>query len=285
MPLTDLIHHLNRQQDSLPAGRFAARFLLSFDGRAFLHVANLSLESVFLPITSTASGRVQGHAAALRGYGLTTGNPVSQDVVFILPADNEEFVRLDRLLRTLHALNYLTGPVGGTLLLKVHRRHVMSVPSEHGLAFEEILRPCGFLPQQITLELDADGLPDVNHFMRAIASYRRRGYGIALSRFGRSSLDIALLCALQPDIVKLDPLLLASTLSIERLVEQIHNLGAKVAIEGPDQDELRRLGRKAGVDLVQPAQSAERFVSVSTRLRPGQQTLLRANSIDPADVV
>jgi EAL domain-containing protein (putative c-di-GMP-specific phosphodiesterase class I) len=97
------------------------------------------------------------------------------------------------MVRTLHALSYLArADFAGTLLLKVNRRHVMSVPTDHGLAFEEILRSCGLTPQQITLELDADGLEDVDHFTRAVAAYRQRGYGIALSGFGRSSIDLSL---------------------------------------------------------------------------------------------
>ena len=155
MPLTDLVQHLNHQHNSLPAGRFTARFRSSGDGQVFVHFANLALESVFLPIIATASHRIYGHAATLRVYGLTTGNPVSADAVFVLPTDDQEFVYVDRLVRTLHALSYLARPLRGTLLLKVNRRHVMSVPTDHGLAFEEILRSCGLTPQQITLELAA----------------------------------------------------------------------------------------------------------------------------------
>ena len=192
MPLTDLVQHLNHQHNSLPAGRFTARFRSSGDGQVFVHFANLALESVFLPITAMPSHRIHGHAAALRVYGLTTGNPVSADAVFVLPVDDQEFVYVDRLVRTLHALSYLARPLRGTLLLKVNRRHVMSVPTDHGLAFEEILRSCGLTPQQITLELDADGLADVDHFARAVTAYRQRGYGIALSGFGRSSIERSL---------------------------------------------------------------------------------------------
>jgi EAL domain-containing protein (putative c-di-GMP-specific phosphodiesterase class I) len=233
MPLTDLVRHLNNQHNSLPAGRFTARFRSSGDGQVFVHFANLALESVFLPITATDSHRIYGHAAALRVYGLTTGQPVSANAVFVLPANDQEFVYVDRLVRTLHALSYRARRLRGTLLLKVNRRHVMSVPTDHGLAFEEILRSCGLTPQQITLELDADGLEDVDHFTRAVAAYRQRGYGIALSGFGRSSIDLSLVRALQPDIVKFDLMLLVSTRPLEGLIDQIHELGVKVAIEGP----------------------------------------------------
>lgn len=258
MPLTDLVRQLNSKGHGLPAGRLAPDPFVAADGRVFGHFANLRLESVFLPVTATGSGRVYGHAAALRVFGLTTGTPVSPDAVFVLPADDNEFVHVDRLVRTLHALNYLTHRVRGTLLLHVHRRHVMSVPADHGLAFEEILRPCGLLPRQITLELDADGVEDNGHFARAVANYRQRGYGIAFSRFGRTGLDFSLLRSLQPDIVKLDPLLLASTRPLERLVDQIHQLGSKVLVEGADRLQLRQFGKEARIDLLQPRQPVER---------------------------
>jgi EAL domain-containing protein (putative c-di-GMP-specific phosphodiesterase class I) len=254
MPLTDLVQQLNNQHNSLPAGRFTARFRSSGDGQVFVHFANLALESVFLPITATDSHRIYGHAAALRVYGLTTGQPVSANAVFVLPANDQEFVYVDRLVRTLHALSYRARRLRGTLLLKVNRRHVMSVPTDHGLAFEEILRSCGLTPQQITLELDADGLEDVDHFTRAVAAYRQRGYGIALSGFGRSSIDLSLVRALQPDIVKFDLMLLVSTRPLDGLIDQIHELGVKVAIEGPEDIQWQPFAGKACADLFQPRQ-------------------------------
>lgn len=272
MPLTDLVRYLNNQYTKqLPAGRFASRFRVSGDGSAFVHVANLALESIFLPITATASQGIFGHAAALRVYGLSTGEPVSPDAVFVLPADDQEFVYVDRLVRTLHTFNYLIHPVRGTLLLKVNRRHVMSVPTDHGLAFEGILRACGLPPQQIMLELDADGLKDdVDHFSRAVVSYQKRGYGIALSGFGRSSIDLSLLRALQPDIVKFDRLLLASAQPLEDLIDQIHELGVKVAIEVPNDIQWQSFIGQTRVDLIQPLlQPIEQQVSVSVRRQLG----------------
>ena len=266
MPLTDLVRHLNSQRTSLAAGRLTSDPFVSADGRVFVHFADLRLESVFLPIIGTESGRVYGHAAALRVYGLTSGKPVSPDAVFVLPGDDPEFVYVDRLVRTLHALNYLTHPVRGTLLLKVHRRHIMSVAADHGLAFEEILRPCGLLPAQITLEIDGDAPEDLPHFVTAVRNYRQRGYGIALSHFGRSTMDFALLRTLRPDIVKFDPILLASTRPLQRVVNQIHRVGAKVAIEAQRNARLQHFGQATAVDLLQPPAPVDR--SPSRPFRP-----------------
>ena len=280
MSLSELIHHFNSQPQGLPGSRFASRFRLSGDGRVFVHFANLVLETVFLPITAVASGSTIGHAAALRVLGLSTGNPVSADAVFVLPADDDEFVWVDRLVRTLHALSYLAHPVHGTLLLKVNRRHVMSVPSDHGLSFEEILPACGLRPQHITLEIDADGIEDVDHFSRAIAAYRRRGYLISLSGFGRTSVDLSLLGTLHPDIVKFDRLLLASARSLEYLVDRIHDLGASVAIECPGDAHWQPFAGATRADLIQHFQPVDRSGATS----PRQSTGAKATPFDQANV-
>lgn len=250
MPYTDLVRHLNAQHNRRHPQFGSDPFVATADG-VFAHFANLRLESAFVPIQEAASGRVQGHAAVLLASGLTSRRPVDADAVFVLPADDAEFVFLDRLVRTLHTLNYLTRSTRGNLLLKVHRRHVLSVPTDHGLAFEEILRPCGLVPDQITLELDGDGLAEAsNHFLQAAASYQRRGYGLAISRFGKSSLDFALLRYLRPDIVKLDPLLVASARPLERIIANLQALGARVLVAGPGERSLRRFARATGVDFI-----------------------------------
>lgn len=254
MPLSDLIRTLNAPQGAIPS-RYARSGLdqpfVAVDGRVFLHYANIRLESKFLPIVETATGKLHGHAASIQAFGLSNGVQMTPEAVFVLPTDDQEFVYLDRLVRTLHALNYLTRPTRGNLLLQVHARHVLSVPAHHGLAFEEILRPCGLFPEQITLEIDTDRIEDTAHLVRAVASYRSRGYGISISHFGRSQLDFGLLRELQPDLVKLDPLLLASTRPLRRIIDCLHQLPSKVMIEGNDSRTLKKFATATEVDLVQ----------------------------------
>ena len=254
MPLSDLIRTLNVPSGSLP-GHYARSGLdqpfVAVDGRVFLHYANLRLESHFLPIAETRSGKTHGHAAPLQVFGLSNRQPIAPKAVFVLPTDDAEFVYLDRLVRTLHALNYLTRPNRGNLLLQVHARHVMSVPADHGLALEEILRPCGLLPEQITLEIDIAGVEDLAHLIRAVASYRSRGYGIAISHFGRRQIDFGILRELQPDIVKLDSLLVSSTRPLKPVIEALHELPAQVLIEGIDTAAMRKGASARNIDLLQ----------------------------------
>jgi len=253
MPLTDFVRTLNHSQAVFPA-HYARTGLdqpfVAADGRVFLHYANIRLESQFLPIVETASGKLHGHAASLQAFGLSNRIPLLPESVFVLPTDNEEFVYLDRLVRTLHALNYLTQPERGNLLLKVHARHLLSVSSRHGLAFEEILKPCGLLPAQITLEMDINGIDDAEHLIRAVDSYRSRGYGIAIGRFGRNKLDFGLLRELQPDIVKLDPSLLSSHRPIAQIIESIQQMPARVMVDNIELAALRKPILASGIDLL-----------------------------------
>jgi len=249
MPLSDLIRTLNTPSGAFPKHYSSSGLdqpFVATGGRVFLHYANLRLESQFLPIVETATGKLHGHAASIEAFGLSNRVRLAPEAVFVLPSDDEEFVYLDRLVRTLHALNYLTKVPRGNLLLKVHTRHLLSVPAHHGLAFEEILRPCGLFPEQITLEID-----DTDHLVRAIASYRSRGYGIAVSHFGRSKLDFGLLGELEPDIVKLDLGLLSSSRPLDRIIDSLHKLPCQVMIEGKETLALRKTATAGQIDLLQ----------------------------------
>lgn len=248
MPLTDLVRNLNARSRPRHAGFLAANPLVASGGQVFVHYANLRLESRFTPFVETVSGRVLGHAAILHTVGLANGRELDPAAVFALPTDAEEFVYLDRLVRTLHALNYLTHTNPGNLLLKVNPKHVASIPADHGLAFEEILRPCGLVPTQITLEIEAGGAEDGDHLRRAVANYKSRGYGISLGRFGIGGSDFDLIREIRPDIAKLDAALLASGRPLHRLIDGLHDLGILVMAEGAD-IQLRQ--SESGIDLLQ----------------------------------
>jgi EAL domain-containing protein (putative c-di-GMP-specific phosphodiesterase class I) len=263
MPLSDLIHTLNAPFRKLP-GHYVQKGLdqpfVAADGRVFLHYANIRLESAFLPVIDTRSGQLHGHAATLLAFGLSNRLPMTPEEVFVLPSDDEEFVHLDRLVRTLHALNYLTRPIRGNLLLEVHPRHVLSVPADHGLAFEEILRPCGLFPEQITLVINTDGIEDRAHLIRAVASYRSRGYAIAVDHFGGRALDFGVLRELRPDIVKLDQQLIASARPLDHIIDCLHQLPAKVMIKGGDTARLRKFAQVSQIDLLQAHAPARRLL-------------------------
>ncbi|GHT96810.1 hypothetical protein AGMMS49545_22870 [Betaproteobacteria bacterium] len=267
MPLTDFVRHLNTQHISQEFAKnpaharsgAAAPFAVA-QGKVVAHFGNLQLASRFLPIVETVSGQTHGHAASLLAFDLTRQTSLKPDSVFDLPADDEEFITLDRRVRTLHALNYLTHLARGNLLLKVRPRHVLSVPSDHGLAFEEILRSCGLMPKQITLELEIDDITATGHLQRALANYKARGYHVAIHRFGRVSLNFDLLEILRPEIVRLDTNLLENPDTLTVATRRIHAIGAKTLIEGVDTKGLRQGAHDSGIDLLQAHAPLSRLI-------------------------
>lgn len=254
MPLTDFVRYLNAQ---LPWPTSALRSTTPFaseNGRVFVHFGALRLESIFSPIVDTRNGELRGHAARLNATVKTSHQPFDADAVFNLPNDDGELVFLDRLVRTLHALNYLTyreRHSGGLLLLKVHPRHVASVAADHGLAFEEILRGCGLLPKQIMLELEIDGVEDTAHLAKAISSYKSRGYSIGIGRLGRNAIDFSLLREMRPALVSFDHRVLFSANPIRPIIEQLHDLGVQALFEGLNSATLRGDALENGFDLLQ----------------------------------
>lgn len=255
MPLTDFVRYLNSQLPDLPS----PTHFVSESGGVHARYAGLCLESAFFPIVATGDGRLRGHHARLLVID-ESGQPLDPELAYAQPRDDREFIVLDRLVRTLHTLNYLIyRERQSLLLLKVHPRHVASVSVDHGLAFEEILRSCGLIPGQITLEFDAFDGSDA-HLQRAIASYHSRGYGIAIGSFGRHDIDFRLLAEIRPAIVKFEQLLVGSLQPLTPLIEQLHELGALVLSEGPYSLARRGYAQRSGIDLLQVPASSYRLL-------------------------
>ncbi|MDR2787580.1 MAG: hypothetical protein LBD06_04320 [Candidatus Accumulibacter sp.] len=252
MPLTDFIRYLNARFPSRP--RLAPPFFHSESGRVLVRYRHLCLESEFLPIVET-SGGVRGHAARLLATVENVCRRVDESTVFALPENSEEFVFVDRLTRTLHTLNYLTyldRGSRGLLLLKVHPRHVASVTRNHGLAFEEILCACGLLPNEITLELGAREGDDPKRFLRAIADYKLRGYGIALAGGGWHPPSLDRVREAGPTIVSLAyprSAERAKLATIRRYVDALHSMKVSALVRGEDHPLPRPKILEAGFDL------------------------------------
>lgn len=252
MPLTDFVRYLNAQ---LPFPHSRSQWASPFyseNGRVLVRYRHLCLESEFLPIVETSGGGVRGHAARLLATARNSRRAVDDRTVFSLSASSEELIFIDRLTRTLHALNYLTHldrKSRGLLLLKVHPRHVAGVAKDHGLAFEEILRVCGLLPDEIVLELCAHDDFDTAHLLRAIASYRQHGYGIALAGSGSRAPGIGLVRQAAPAIVCLTPAENGKSAVIRRYVDALHASGISALARGEDRPLPRANLIKNGFDL------------------------------------
>ncbi len=196
MPLTDLIRYFNTADSN------SGSMLYPEGERAAAWCNGLRLGSLFQPIVDLREERIVGHQATLKTIR-DDGTPIGEDEAYALCEDAAAVVHFDRLCRTLHALNFLAQRrhAGGYLQLPVHPRHLLAVPSQHGLVYEAILKRCGLAPDDIVFDIDVPA-PGDGVYLAALDNYRRRGYRLAL-RTPRVADGTAALLGLRPEIVRL----------------------------------------------------------------------------------
>lgn len=249
MPLTDLVRYLNaRDRDQRPFLRLDDPFQATPTG-AEARYARIVLNSAYAPIHVGASGSLHGHAAVLDARGELNGLPLHPDAVFAIPSSNAEFVHLDRLVRTLHALNYLLHPDQQHLYVRINLRHIEIVPSGHGIVFENALRACGLDPKDITLEVNVTGEAD-DALRAALDAYRARGYRIAVASDSTTREDSDSLLSLQPDVVRIDSALLQKPTQLKGLVHRLAEADIRSIINVENTEQARR-AVNAGIELIQ----------------------------------
>jgi EAL domain-containing protein (putative c-di-GMP-specific phosphodiesterase class I) len=258
VPLTDLVHYFNKRNQFVRGGAQEGCLYID-EGRVCARFGGRVFSSLFQPVVRRKSGLVIGHEAHLKVMA-GEGQGLPAQAIFLDAGDDDELIRLDRLARTLHALNFLLqrDQAGGFLALNVHPQLVQAVPDHHGRAFETVLSRCGLTPDRIVLEIADDGFHRPLQLARAIAEYRERGYRVAIDNFGRHSSDLGRLEELAPDIVKLDRSLSghAGQLSLARrvmraLVPELRCLGLRVFSQCIESAEQRQLAIDLGVDGLQ----------------------------------
>lgn len=177
MPLTELALYFNNIHPAPDSALFPSGQRMEAWFREYF------LGTLFEPVVELSSQRIVGHQATLTVRD-PAGQALSREEAYALCRDTDEVVLLDRLCRTLHALNFLTQRqhAGGFLLLPVHPRHLLAVPCQHGLVFEALLRRCGLAADDIVLEIGPHPLLAEERLAAAVDSYRQRGYRISIAK-------------------------------------------------------------------------------------------------------
>lgn len=167
------------------------------------------LSSVFQPIEQIGDGcsgipaQLLGHAASVRCHN---GEKLSPWNLFSQAADDGELVSLDRLARTVHAINYFVrADANWRLFLSVDTRLVDSVPGEHGKTFERVLRSFGVATPRVVIMLPEELNARPALLAAALVNYRLRGYRVAVRLRVQSDGDALLqvFANIRPDIVML----------------------------------------------------------------------------------
>lgn len=206
MPLTELMHYFNDQLQpqartrSLPkTGFFKA------DNSYWGRFGNLILGSRFQAMHTLADNRFIGYNSELLVRS-SIGNPLQIDDIFNSLDSTDQIIHLDRLIRTLHSLNYLQQFDGRNdlLSLQVQSRHIISVVNDHGKTFEKILTDCGLGPERVLLHTRLLNIATLPHFQQALTSYRSHGYKVGIHLRDVHDLDLLLALELTPDMIFAD---------------------------------------------------------------------------------
>ena len=203
MPLTELMNYFNDQLQTQARIRALPKTgFYKADNVYWARFGSLTLGTDFHAINALSKKQLIGYEAELV-VRASTGNILDIDSIFNSLDSIDQIVHLDRLVRTLHSLNYLQKFDGQDHLLSLHvqPRHIVSVSDDHGKIFESILSDCGLKPERVILHtrlLDNATLP---HFNKALASYKSKGYKIGVSITQTSELTLLANLGLELDVI------------------------------------------------------------------------------------
>jgi len=162
------------------------------------------ITSVFQPVVRAADGAIAGHQGLLRVFD-DAGVAAAPWSVFSQASDDAQLVQLDRMCRTVHALNFFPSHTGAdALFLNVEQRLLKAVSADHGAYFESILARLDVTPQRVVIVLPASAVDDPVTFVRAAISYRIRGYRVLCQLRSVAEADLNHIYLADPHYVAVD---------------------------------------------------------------------------------
>lgn len=207
------------------------------------------LTSAFQPIVRAADGTTAGHHGLLRVQG-EAGDPASPWSVFAQASNDGQLVGLDRLARTVHALNYFPGArPDASLFLNVEQRLLTGVSADHGAYYEAILALLGIAPNRVVIAMPPGAADNPAVFVRAAISYRIRGYRVLAQVRSAAEADLAHVFLADPHYVAIDasPAMLKTG---ARFVEALKRRGIQGIARRIETEEQARAAGDAGYALL-----------------------------------
>ena len=162
------------------------------------------ITSAFLPLVRAHDGAVAGHHARLQVQG-PAGEDIAPASVHAEAGDDPARVKLDRLCRTVHALNYFpSADADASLFIDLDGRLLTDVTADQGAFHDSVLALIGVAPGRVVIVMPPESVDDPAAFVRAAISYRIRGYRVLVPL--RSFIDVELSHVLhaEPHYVALD---------------------------------------------------------------------------------
>jgi EAL domain-containing protein (putative c-di-GMP-specific phosphodiesterase class I) len=227
-----------------------------------------TLSSVFQPVFSLSHMRAVGYEGLLRAHDMLD-RVVSPLDVFGQAARVGEALQVDRLSQALHLENFkMLGAQTEWLFLNVHPG-ALTEPY-HAAALLANLKRLKIEPRRVVLEVLEQRAEDIERLAEAVQQFREHGFLIALDDFGAGHSNIERIWQLDPDLVKLDRVMLshaghnvhAATARSSKqrrnmeavlsgIVSLLHEAGKLVLIEGVETEHEAQLALASGADFVQ----------------------------------
>jgi EAL domain-containing protein (putative c-di-GMP-specific phosphodiesterase class I) len=235
------------QREHFPASEFteptpgtvAARFFKS------------RLTSAFQPIVRVSDEGIAGHQALLRVFDAGE-KPASPWSVFAQASQDAMLVQLDRLCRTVHALNYFPRqPESRTLFLNVEPRLLRIVSDDHGAYFELILSVLGIPPKRVAIVLPSASLEDPVTFVRAAISYRIRGYRVVAQMRPHVDGDLDHVFLAEPHDVAFDGPTVQASDESRKTVEALSRRGIHAIARHIEDEAQAQAARDVGFGFLQ----------------------------------
>jgi hypothetical protein len=203
MPLTELMNYFNDQLQTQARIRALPKTgFYKAESVYWARFGSLTLGTNFHAINAWSKKQLIGYEAELV-VRASTGNILNIDSIFNSLDSIDQIVHLDRLVRTLHSLNYLQKFDGQDHLLSLHvqPRHIVSVTDDHGKIFESILSDCGLKPERVILHTRLLNNAALPHFNKALTSYKSKGYKIGVSLTQTTELTLLANLGLELDVI------------------------------------------------------------------------------------
>ncbi len=156
---------------------------------AHAHFRDMRIESGYQPIFDVSMSGIQtlwsapesadrfGDELGFQALTLQPGGVPFDPCEYI--EDSQELVAVDRLARTLHAINFFGAQQHGLLFLRVHERLLKSVKYDHGQHFSSVLISLGLNPSRVVIELPSAAVAHRTFVGYLAKSYQRYGFKVA----------------------------------------------------------------------------------------------------------
>lgn len=158
-------------------------------GFAYAQLRDMRIESGYQPIFDVSMNGMQTLWSAPEsadrfgdelGFQALTLQPDGVQLdAFVCAANDQELVALDRLARTLHAINFFGVQRHGLLFLRVHERLLKSEKYDHGQHFSSVLISLGLNPARVVIELPSAAVAHRTFLGYLTTSYQRYGFKVA----------------------------------------------------------------------------------------------------------